>query len=92
MYQWKSDDHERTRAMPHIKTYTKVSPDGGSLAFVMLTRFYIDLLTFISKQTLKQMCFSILQLHVSLRIKHEWNLVFCFAKLILAKKNSRNRF
>jgi hypothetical protein len=26
------------RAMPHIKTYTKISPDGGSLAYVMLTR------------------------------------------------------
>ena len=77
--------------MPHIKTYTKVSPDGGSLAYVMLTRFYIDLFTLISKQILKQMCFSILQLHVSLRIKPEWNLVFCFAKLILAKKNPQEQ-
>ncbi|KAG8281528.1 tyrosyl-DNA phosphodiesterase 1 [Homalodisca vitripennis] len=37
MSQWKSDSRNRTRAMPHIKTYCRVSPDLSQLAWFHLT-------------------------------------------------------
>jgi len=37
MYQWKSDSRQRTRAMPHIKTYCRISPDRTKLAWFLLT-------------------------------------------------------
>ncbi|XP_046686280.1 probable tyrosyl-DNA phosphodiesterase [Homalodisca vitripennis] len=37
LYQWKSDSRNRTRAMPHIKTYCRVSPDLSQLAWFHLT-------------------------------------------------------
>jgi tyrosyl-DNA phosphodiesterase-1 len=35
LYQWKSDKWQRTRAIPHIKTYAQVS--GSEAAFLLLT-------------------------------------------------------
>ena len=35
--QWKSDARYRSQAMPHIKTYTRVSPDNKKIAWFHLT-------------------------------------------------------
>lgn len=35
--QWKCDSRHRTRAVPHIKTYCRVSPDLSQLAWFHLT-------------------------------------------------------
>ena len=37
MYRWKAEASSRTRAMPHIKTYTRVSPDQDKMAYFLLT-------------------------------------------------------
>ncbi|XP_050498259.1 probable tyrosyl-DNA phosphodiesterase [Diabrotica virgifera virgifera] len=37
MYQWKAASHGRTRAMPHIKTYCRVSPCLSKIAYFLLT-------------------------------------------------------
>lgn len=37
LYQWKSDARHRSQAMPHIKTYTRVSPDIKRIAWFHLT-------------------------------------------------------
>jgi Tyrosyl-DNA phosphodiesterase len=37
--QWKSDSRGRSRASPHIKTYTRVSPDSTRLAWFLVTRY-----------------------------------------------------
>ncbi|XP_030766890.1 probable tyrosyl-DNA phosphodiesterase [Sitophilus oryzae] len=37
MHQWIADGRNRTRAMPHIKTYCRVSPDLCKLAFFLIT-------------------------------------------------------
>ena len=34
---WRAAASERSRAPPHIKTYTRISPDNSQLAFFMLT-------------------------------------------------------
>lgn len=35
--QWKADSLQRSRAMPHIKSYTRVSPCLSKLAYYLLT-------------------------------------------------------
>ena len=37
MCHWKSKDHGRSRVVPHIKTYTRLSPDMKSVAWFLLT-------------------------------------------------------
>ncbi|KAJ8679346.1 hypothetical protein QAD02_015133 [Eretmocerus hayati] len=37
LYQWKADKTERTKAMPHIKTYTRISPDQTQIPWFVLT-------------------------------------------------------
>eukprot|EP00088_Acartia_fossae_P012403 TRINITY_DN16392_c0_g1_i6.p1 TRINITY_DN16392_c0_g1~~TRINITY_DN16392_c0_g1_i6.p1 ORF type:complete len:592 (+),score=114.72 TRINITY_DN16392_c0_g1_i6:30-1778(+) len=37
MYRWKAEASLRTRAMPHIKTYTRVDPDRKKMAYFLLT-------------------------------------------------------
>lgn len=37
LYEWKSEGHNRSAAMPHIKTYAQVSPDGKEASFFLLT-------------------------------------------------------
>ncbi|GLH16808.1 Putative tyrosyl-DNA phosphodiesterase [Gryllus bimaculatus] len=37
LYQWKSDVRFRTKAVPHIKTYTRMSPCGSRLAWFHLS-------------------------------------------------------
>jgi len=37
MNHWQAEASNRTRAMPHIKTYTRSSPDNTELAYFMLT-------------------------------------------------------
>jgi len=37
MHHWRAEASSRTRAMPHIKTYTRTSPDNSEMAFFMLT-------------------------------------------------------
>ncbi|XP_057651302.1 probable tyrosyl-DNA phosphodiesterase [Diorhabda carinulata] len=37
MYQWKAESYGRTRAMPHIKTYCRISPCLSKLAYFLLT-------------------------------------------------------
>ncbi|OWR54526.1 putative tyrosyl-DNA phosphodiesterase [Danaus plexippus plexippus] len=37
LYQWRALHSERDRAMPHIKSYTRVSPDNSRAAFYLLT-------------------------------------------------------
>ncbi|XP_054269494.1 probable tyrosyl-DNA phosphodiesterase isoform X2 [Macrosteles quadrilineatus] len=37
LFQWKCDSRHRTKAMPHIKTYTRISPDLSELAWFHLT-------------------------------------------------------
>ncbi|CAH0560746.1 unnamed protein product [Brassicogethes aeneus] len=37
MHQWKADGLTRTKAMPHIKSYTRVSPCMSKLAYFLLT-------------------------------------------------------
>ncbi|XP_044010611.1 probable tyrosyl-DNA phosphodiesterase [Aphidius gifuensis] len=34
---WKSDDKCRTRAMPHVKSYTRISPDGTKVPWIAIT-------------------------------------------------------
>lgn len=35
--QWKSDKIGRTQAMPHLKCYTRISPDESEIAWFFLT-------------------------------------------------------
>lgn len=35
--QWKSDKTHRSRAMPHVKSYTRISPDLNEIAWFVLT-------------------------------------------------------
>lgn len=35
--QWKFDSAGRTKAMPHIKSYTRISPDGTKIPWFVLT-------------------------------------------------------
>uniref|UniRef100_A0A1B6DYN1 Tyrosyl-DNA phosphodiesterase n=1 Tax=Clastoptera arizonana TaxID=38151 RepID=A0A1B6DYN1_9HEMI len=37
LYQWKSEGRFRTKAVPHIKTYTRVSPENKHIAWFLLT-------------------------------------------------------
>ena len=37
--QWKAENTGRSRAAPHIKTYTRVSPDASKLAWFLVTRY-----------------------------------------------------
>ncbi|CAG9772390.1 unnamed protein product [Ceutorhynchus assimilis] len=37
MHQWKADEKHRTRAMPHIKSYCRISPNLNKLAYFLLT-------------------------------------------------------
>ncbi|XP_014207035.1 probable tyrosyl-DNA phosphodiesterase [Copidosoma floridanum] len=37
MYQWKADETGRTRAMPHSKCYTRLSPDQTEIPWFVLT-------------------------------------------------------
>jgi len=37
MNHWRAEASNRTRAMPHIKTYTRTSPDNTEMAYFMLT-------------------------------------------------------
>ncbi|KAJ8974570.1 hypothetical protein NQ317_018083 [Molorchus minor] len=37
LHQWKADSYGRTRAMPHIKSYCRVSPCLSKLAYFLLT-------------------------------------------------------
>ncbi|KAJ0169792.1 hypothetical protein K1T71_014398 [Dendrolimus kikuchii] len=37
LYQWKATSSRRDRAMPHIKSYARVSPDNKMAAFYLLT-------------------------------------------------------
>ncbi|KAI4502376.1 hypothetical protein M0802_002288 [Mischocyttarus mexicanus] len=37
LHQWKSSKNNRTKAMPHIKSYTRLSPDLKKMAWFMLT-------------------------------------------------------
>jgi len=37
LHQWKADDRNRSRAMPHIKTYCRVSPCTTKLAWFLIT-------------------------------------------------------
>ncbi|XP_050676783.1 probable tyrosyl-DNA phosphodiesterase isoform X2 [Leptidea sinapis] len=37
LYQWKAKHTHRDKAMPHIKSYTRVSPDNKMAAFYLLT-------------------------------------------------------
>lgn len=38
LHQWRADGMGRSRASPHIKTYTRLSPDGKQIAWFLLTR------------------------------------------------------
>ena len=38
LHQWRADCMGRSRASPHIKTYTRLSPDGKRIAWFLLTR------------------------------------------------------
>ena len=40
--QWKAESTGRSRAAPHIKTYTRVSPDSSKLAWFLVTRQAVD--------------------------------------------------
>ncbi|XP_068625785.1 probable tyrosyl-DNA phosphodiesterase isoform X3 [Battus philenor] len=37
LYQWRATSTHRNQAMPHIKSYTRLSPDGRSAAYFLLT-------------------------------------------------------
>eukprot|EP00095_Tigriopus_kingsejongensis_P004158 maker-scaffold1541_size36691-snap-gene-0.12 protein:Tk04158 transcript:maker-scaffold1541_size36691-snap-gene-0.12-mRNA-1 annotation:"tyrosyl-dna phosphodiesterase" len=37
LHEWKSDRRHRSRAMPHIKSYTRVNPEGTRAAYYLLT-------------------------------------------------------
>lgn len=37
LHRWKADSRQRTKAMPHIKTYARLSKDDDKLAFFILT-------------------------------------------------------
>lgn len=37
LHSWRADTTYRSRAMPHIKTYARISPDGSKAAFFALT-------------------------------------------------------
>ncbi|KAJ8679345.1 hypothetical protein QAD02_015132 [Eretmocerus hayati] len=37
LHQWKSDGASRTSAMPHSKSYTRISPDGTQILWFVLT-------------------------------------------------------
>ena len=38
LHQWRADGMGRSRASPHIKTYTRLSPNGKEIAWFLLTR------------------------------------------------------
>lgn len=37
MHQWVSESNNRTRAQPHIKTYTRVDEKGENICYFLLT-------------------------------------------------------
>lgn len=37
--QWRAEGRGRTEAIPHIKTYTRVSPDWTQAAWFLVTRY-----------------------------------------------------
>ncbi|XP_001604652.2 probable tyrosyl-DNA phosphodiesterase [Nasonia vitripennis] len=37
LYQWKADETGRTKAMPHVKSYTRISPDLTQIPWFVLT-------------------------------------------------------
>ena len=45
--QWKSDLLGRSKAMPHIKTYFRVSPDHKKVAWFLCTRLVVEIYDFI---------------------------------------------
>ncbi|XP_063986125.1 probable tyrosyl-DNA phosphodiesterase [Diachasmimorpha longicaudata] len=36
-YQWKSCNNNRTQAMPHVKSYTRISPDFKKIPWILIT-------------------------------------------------------
>lgn len=37
LYNWRSESRSRSKAMPHIKSYTRISPDDTKAAYFILT-------------------------------------------------------
>ncbi|XP_043233962.1 tyrosyl-DNA phosphodiesterase 1-like [Amphibalanus amphitrite] len=57
MCKWRSETRNRTRAMPHIKTYTQISPDGRKMAWFLLTSHNLSRSAWgVTQKQDKQMC------------------------------------